>query len=289
MAPQDDHSKEDSLAIDYEALYRKERQKQRNLLRKKNRTHSAGGTTSTSIASPNIDPAGKDRGLNRETKQKASCEIPCWNHAEPIMYIPKSGNLDTSCPLSHWSTLLGAPSTLYYHRDTISTEFEDQLVNWLEKLPINDEAYSASSGAWNILTHAKRKVSLFDGRTLSLPSPLNEIVQQLPLPTNHVLINCYESDHGILPHTDGPAYRPYTFTLSLADGCVFEIGARKTRLFLHQRSLILFKDQLYDEQHSIEESSVHDTSNCINIQHENNESSLYYRKRRYSLTFRYKV
>ncbi len=75
---------------------------------------------------------------------------------------------------------------------------------------------------WVHLPHSKRRV-------LKLCPPLKETAPQLlPLidalpeglfpvdrPPNHILVNHYTSDQGIMPHVDGPAYHPLTATLSL--------------------------------------------------------------------------
>lgn len=39
---------------------------------------------------------------------------------------------------------------------------------------------------------------------------------------NHVLVNEYEPKVGILAHTDGPLYFPYTIVVSINSFCILE-------------------------------------------------------------------
>lgn len=69
---------------------------------------------------------------------------------------------------------------------------------------------------------------------------------------NHVLVNRYEPGAGILPHEDGPIYRPEAFILSLGGPAVlrfhaFAEGARRlvASVVLQPRSLLAFAEEAY--------------------------------------------
>lgn len=69
---------------------------------------------------------------------------------------------------------------------------------------------------------------------------------------NHVLVNRYEPGAGILPHEDGPIYRPEAYILSLGGPAVlrfhaFAEGARRlvASVVLQPRSLLAFAEEAY--------------------------------------------
>lgn len=82
---------------------------------------------------------------------------------------------------------------------------------------------------------------------------------------NHVLVNEYAPNEGILPHTDGPAYYPVVATLSLGSPAVMHYERTRAgeggdaaaepgvlRVLLPRRSLVVTSDALYGEWlHSI--------------------------------------
>jgi alkylated DNA repair protein alkB family protein 6 len=79
---------------------------------------------------------------------------------------------------------------------------------------------------------------------------------------NHVLINEYAADEGIMPHTDGPAYHPCTATVSLGSPALMRFLARAdgrdtpvAELLLRPRSLVVFSGEAYSSLlHSISEA-----------------------------------
>ncbi|KAI6202695.1 VWFA domain-containing protein [Aphelenchoides besseyi] len=83
---------------------------------------------------------------------------------------------------------------------------------------------------------------------------------------NHVLINEYLPQQGIMPHTDGPAFYPLISTLSLGSSTCLDFyeplqGGQKRSLeqrqigsiLLQPRSLVLIKDHAYELLHGIRE------------------------------------
>jgi len=92
------------------------------------------------------------------------------------------------------------------------------------------------NGKWTRLKHANRKVALFDGTICNLPSVLQRLSNTLVAigafhpshPPNHVLINEYQPGEGIMPHTDGPAYKSCTATISLGGSdVIFKLWPRQ--------------------------------------------------------------
>ncbi|CAM9641200.1 unnamed protein product [Chrysoparadoxa australica] len=125
-------------------------------------------------------------------------------------------------------------------------------------------------------------------------------------PPNHVLINEYTPGQGILPHTDGPWYRPRTATLSLGSDAVMsfesklashEIGSPnlssdklvKESLLLRRKCLVLFTGQAYTGfTHAIttdenEMKRLRDAGLC----NDDTSGPLQTGKTRISLTFRH--
>eukprot|EP01118_Nematostelium_gracile_P008274 TRINITY_DN2741_c0_g1_i1.p1 TRINITY_DN2741_c0_g1~~TRINITY_DN2741_c0_g1_i1.p1 ORF type:complete len:156 (-),score=40.81 TRINITY_DN2741_c0_g1_i1:26-493(-) len=71
---------------------------------------------------------------------------------------------------------------------------------------------------------------------------------------NHVLVNEYLGAGGIMPHEDGPLYKPHFAILSLESALIMDIYKKEEsghtlsfRILLEPRSLLVFKDQLYTD------------------------------------------
>ncbi|KAG8633614.1 hypothetical protein MANES_18G121700v8 [Manihot esculenta] len=124
-----------------------------------------------------------------------------------------------------------------------------------------------------------------------------------PSAINHVLINEYLPDQGIMPHQDGPAYFPVVAILSLGSPVVMDFiphsrlrtctdtwdnndvksegsGEEPSEIetdkrmdnhhpfsvLLMPRSLLIFKDNAYsDYLHGIKDSEVHQYDEAINV------------------------
>lgn len=174
-------------------------------------------------------------------------------------------------------------------------------------------------GKWTRLLHAKRNVAVFCSTGgHKFPSALQLLVNLLVnmgvFPSsnkpNHILINEYKADEGILPHTDGISYLDRTATISIGGGDVlFKFKKRKKFMSLendnnilseHERlqlilevmlsgcgSLILFcKDAYTNHLHSIDDGVMIERSShlCANLKSE----TVIKRGYRVSLTFRHK-
>ncbi|XP_054787092.1 uncharacterized protein LOC129293255 [Prosopis cineraria] len=138
----------------------------------------------------------------------------------------------------------------------------------------------------------------------ALPPWLTNLTQKIcersglfPSAINHVLINEYLSNQGIMPHQDGPAYFPVVAILSLGSPVVMDftphsrlkldahdaiatndddgtIETEKSKwlddhhpfsVLLMPRSLLIFKDQAYsDYLHGIEDTEVHCYDGAVN-------------------------
>ncbi|KAF9603867.1 hypothetical protein IFM89_038125 [Coptis chinensis] len=142
----------------------------------------------------------------------------------------------------------------------------------------------------------------------ALPPWLTKITERIykdtglfPSAINHVLINEYFPDQGIMPHQDGPAYFPVAAILSLGCPAVMNFSphlkltacndvARNTEIdtdfvslkddlnndissnhhcpfsvLLTPCSLLIFKDEAYlDYLHGIEDTTVHHLDNVVN-------------------------
>ena len=115
--------------------------------------------------------------------------------------------------------------SIYYSPNFLTKKDQKTLTNFINK---NKKKNTD-------LKKSRRKVQKWGGKVTSkglqkqnLPKPLKNIsnfFQKSKITkkaTNHVLINKYEKDSGIMPHTDGPLYHPYTTVLSLGSSSVLE-------------------------------------------------------------------
>ena len=117
---------------------------------------------------------------------------------------------------------------------------------------------------------------------------------------NHVLINDYRSNEGILHHVDGPSYYPKVAILSMLSHCLMTFRPNLTSakigeasqdeifsVYLEPRSLLVFDQEIYTHlQHGIhadtEECVLNSRIPCLN----NSISSVTRGVRRTSLTIR---
>jgi len=185
---------------------------------------------------------------------------------------------DSSPLLHHTQHRISNIDTIYYIPRFLSRIDQKELVHWLQLLPeTNIQDQHNPVGRWNSMKYGKRRVAMFD-HTKELPGPLLQLSQILTergifsdekYPPNHVLINEYQPGHGILAHTDGPAYYAKTATISLGKSSVllnfcprletYEIGQVDPEIAaqIHLEgdgSLIVFADDAYTNfTHSIEE------------------------------------
>jgi len=119
--------------------------------------------------------------------------------------------------------------------------------------------------------------------TNTLPPILDDLTRQMAclgifpenITPNHVLINDYPPNGGIMPHCDGPAYFPIAAILSLGSSVVMDFTRKvdelKTGLsngifsvFVPSRSLLVFKEEIYTSAlHGIDTRSEDELSSDI--------------------------
>lgn len=211
---------------------------------------------------------------------------------------------------------------VFYIEKFLCPNFERKLTRWLKSLPkINNNERNVTStsgivkyhGKWKRLEFASRSVTMFDFRVVQEIPPLLKVLIDMLLrirafpdthPPNHVLVNEYQDQEGIMAHTDGPMYLDRTATFSIAGGDVlFNFTKRKAnnsedddsnndvmQLKLHGNgSLVVFTDDAYTNHcHSINDrihnSVEHASCKCVNAV----EGEQIQRGHRLSLTFRHK-
>ncbi|XP_039784267.1 alpha-ketoglutarate-dependent dioxygenase alkB homolog 6-like [Panicum virgatum] len=120
---------------------------------------------------------------------------------------------------------VGAIPTLFYVPDFISNSEQSQLLHHI---------YQAPAPKWKSLKN--RRLQNWGGVVhekgllpQALPSWLTRITDRIcqwtglfPSAINHVLINEYHPNQGIMPHQDGPAYYPVVAIISLASPVVID-------------------------------------------------------------------
>ncbi|CAN6311094.1 unnamed protein product [Urochloa humidicola] len=139
---------------------------------------------------------------------------------------------------------VGAIPTLFYVPDFISQSEQSQLLHHI---------YQAPAPKWKSLKN--RRLQNWGGVVhekgllpQALPSWLTRITDRIcqwtglfPSAINHVLINEYHPNQGIMPHQDGPAYYPVVAIISLASPVVIDFTP-------HQR----LKEQEHSDPHNLQ-------------------------------------
>ncbi|CAK8532498.1 unnamed protein product [Lathyrus sativus] len=194
---------------------------------------------------------------------------------------------------------IGSLPNVFYIPDFITDADQTLLLN---------NIYGAPSSKWKLLKN--RRLQNWGGVVHEkglLPQPLPPWLTNLthkiseesglfPSPINHVLINEYQPNQGIMPHQDGPSYFPVVAILSLgspvvmdftphtrlkldsqvinkeSDGETIEIvkdkwldDHRPFSVILMPRSLLIFKDNAYsDYLHGIKDCEVHGYDGAVN-------------------------
>ncbi|XP_074320883.1 alkylated DNA repair protein ALKBH6 homolog [Silene latifolia] len=195
---------------------------------------------------------------------------------------------------------VGPVPTVIYIPDFISDAEETQLSNHIYQAPVSKwkTLKNRRLQNWGGVVHEKGLISQ------DLPLWLTKLNQRIyeefgifPATPNHVLINEYLPDQGIMPHQDGPAYFPAAAILSLGSPVVMNftphvklceddgttkleshfpsLGSAKIAqedspqnfsLLLMPRSLLIFKDLAYsDYLHGIEDNAVQHYDGAVNL------------------------
>ncbi|XP_072532166.1 alpha-ketoglutarate-dependent dioxygenase alkB homolog 6 [Salminus brasiliensis] len=158
-----------------------------------------------------------------------------------------------------------APPTVYYVPDFITEAEEEYLLQ---------QVYRAPKPKWTQLSG--RRLQNWGG----LPHPKGMLAEKLPAwlltytekisalgafagkNANHVLVNEYKPEEGIMPHEDGPLYHPTVTTISLGSHTLLDFytpvdqtqtGVPQTEesrymlsLLLQRRSLLILQGDMYE-------------------------------------------
>jgi alkylated DNA repair dioxygenase AlkB len=186
---------------------------------------------------------------------------------------------------------VGDVSSLFYIPNIISLSTEDEML----RLVSSSSWVSLRTRRlqlWGELPNEMERSNFDKSIDNKLPKWLRHIADQLhrkhifpvDLYPNNVLINQYESDQGIMHHTDGPSYSDYVVIFSLGSDCIMtfkpnlkseEIGNRPSddvcSIVLRHGSLLVFKESLYvNHLHGIysneEEQVVGVHGPCVNLE-----------------------
>lgn len=196
--------------------------------------------------------------------------------------------------------IVGSVPTVIYIPDFLTDLEETQLFNHIYQAPISKwkTLKNRRLQNWGGVVHEKGLLSQ------DLPSWLTKVTQRIyeecglfPVAPNHVLINEYLPEQGIMPHQDGPAYFPAAAILSLGSPVVMNFTphsrlsecnvkeevdpdaqssnratAEQSKsppsfsVLLMPRSLLIFKDLAYsDYLHGIEDNAVHHYDGAVNL------------------------
>ncbi|KAB0802730.1 hypothetical protein PPYR_04916 [Photinus pyralis] len=168
-----------------------------------------------------------------------------------------------------------APPSVFYIPEFITKEEETHIL---------DKVYSVPKPKWTHLSN--RRLQDYGG----VPHKNGMICEKIPAwlelymkritdlkvygdkEANHVLINEYLPNQGIMPHTDGPLFYPTIATISCGSHTILEFSCTDKRdtvcnLLLEPRSLIILQDDMYTKHlHSISEVTEDEiTDKCANL------------------------
>ncbi|KAG5517798.1 hypothetical protein RHGRI_038238 [Rhododendron griersonianum] len=202
------------------------------------------------------------------------------------------------------SFVVGSVPTVYYIPDFITDADQQQLLNNIYQGPVSKwkSLKNRRLQNWGGVVHEKGLLAQ------DLPPWIRRITERIsdesclfPSAINHVLINEYRPNQGIMPHQDGPAYLPVVAILSLGSPVVMDFtphsslklctntvmkdvedkfpdggagdfetekgldGHHAFSVLLMPRSLLIFKDEAYsDYLHGIKDSAVQQYDGVVN-------------------------
>ncbi|XP_047258956.1 alpha-ketoglutarate-dependent dioxygenase alkB homolog 6 isoform X6 [Capsicum annuum] len=218
---------------------------------------------------------------------------------------------------------VGSVPTVFYIPDFITDSQHDQLLNTIYDAPISKwkSLKNRRLQNWVALCCYPMAGGVVHEKGLiaqDLPPWLTRITRRIneksglfPSSINHVLINEYLPNQGIMPHQDGPAYYPVVAILSLGSPVVIDftphpnlsirVGTRENSvddeisdqeaavrnsceqldnfhpfsIILMPRSLLIFKDMVYsDYLHGIKDSEVQGCNKAVNVTNVQNHGVL---------------
>ncbi|KAI5444848.1 hypothetical protein KIW84_013215, partial [Lathyrus oleraceus] len=235
---------------------------------------------------------------HRNCRHSLSLRRYLKNFALQLLHKPVMDNIEAKQQrLDNFK--IGSLPNVFYIPDFITDADQTLLFN---------NIYAAPSSKWKLLKN--RRLQNWGGVVhekgllpQALPPWLTNFTHKIseesglfPSPINHVLINEYQPNQGIMPHQDGPSYFPVVAILSLgspvvmdftpharlkldsqvidkeSDGETIEIvkdkwldDHRPFSIILMPRSLLIFKDNAYsDYLHGIKDCEVHDYDGAVN-------------------------
>ncbi|OIV98956.1 hypothetical protein TanjilG_07391 [Lupinus angustifolius] len=195
---------------------------------------------------------------------------------------------------------VGTLPTLIYIPDFVTDSEQSFLLNNIYGAPTSKwkPLKNRRLQNWGGVVHEKGLLpQVLPPWLINLTQKIYEESGLFPSAINHVLINEYLPNQGIMPHQDGPAYFPVVAILSLgspavmdftphprlkldpqdvidkdSDGGTFEVGKDKWlddhypfSVLLMPRSLLIFKDMAYsDYLHGIKDCAVHCYDGVVN-------------------------
>ncbi|KAJ1689294.1 hypothetical protein LUZ63_013449 [Rhynchospora breviuscula] len=192
--------------------------------------------------------------------------------------------------------VVGSLPTLIYVPNFISDSEQTELLHHIYQVPVSrwKSLKNRRLQNWGGVVHEKGLLPQ------ELPPWLRKITHKIcqqtglfPSAINHVLINEYLPDQGIMPHQDGPAYFPVVAIISLMSPVVIDFtphqrlrklnpdeitteeseviyekndDPKDCSLLLMPCSLIIFKDEAYsDYLHGMQDSQLHSLRKVVNI------------------------
>jgi hypothetical protein len=281
-----DLRRQDDIAIDFQKL-RKEEKKRAIREKKKRQQQQEMMIVEPPPSEVPLSPS-EHQGTTTTTISPLSVGAPALNNNNkdwPKDWLSSSSSLHVSTLFTP-DYICTKPDTVTYKRDFLSTKQCHELRDWLLSLPSSSSSSNDTTkqrgeeeAAWNTMTFAKRRVLLFhDGDLSPLPLPLQQLSQLLVRlhifpsshPPNHVLVNEYTGNQGIMAHTDGPLYYPKTATLSIGNSVLLYFQKRLTtheigqvenpverQVLLESGSLVVFEKEAYTNYcHGIDDAVV---------------------------------
>ncbi|XP_042017046.1 alpha-ketoglutarate-dependent dioxygenase alkB homolog 6 [Salvia splendens] len=146
--------------------------------------------------------------------------------------------------------VVGSVPTVMYIPEYISPAEEDLLLKNIDQAPLSKwkTLKNRRLQNWGGVVHEKGLLAQ------QLPSWLKTVTNRIyeesklfPSAINHVLINEYLPDQGIMPHQDGPAYMPVVAILSLGDPVVMDFVPHPNLESTDQTSENDSEDMIHDE------------------------------------------
>eukprot|EP00258_Populus_trichocarpa_P023357 XP_024439376.1 alpha-ketoglutarate-dependent dioxygenase alkB homolog 6 isoform X2 [Populus trichocarpa] len=176
--------------------------------------------------------------------------------------------------------------------------YTPHFITQTEETHLLQKIYEAPLSKWKSLKNRRLQNWVPPWLTM-ITQRISEESGLFPSAINHVLINEYLPDQGIMPHQDGPAYFPVVAILSLGSPVVMDFTPHsrlrtctdtwknevdeqnfgreaketeteqmdnpETSVLLMPQSLLIFKDNAYsDYLHGIKDSEVHHCDKAIN-------------------------